>query len=237
DAADDRPAHRLGPVADQNRQREVVGDEEDAGRDHEAALGVDERPDLGRPLENGPIGRRRWHGWRLVYIDHASYRLPVASCQLPVASGSRFSVLRSPFSVFGFRFSALGPRSSVLGPRSSVLGPRLVDGCRHPPPMDVGYLHPMAKRARYQNRIELLQGPLDLLILQTLQWGPQHGYGIAQAIQAGSSDVLQVDTGSLYPALHRLEKQKWIAATWKLSENKQRTRVYRLTAAGRRQLA
>ena len=95
----------------------------------------------------------------------------------------------------------------------------------------------MAKRGRYQNRIELLQGTLDLLVLQTLQWGPQHGYGIAQAIQAGSSDVLQVDTGSLYPALHRLERQKWIAATWKLSANKQRTRVYRLTAAGRRQLA
>jgi transcriptional regulator len=93
------------------------------------------------------------------------------------------------------------------------------------------------KRDRYQNRIELLQGTLDLLILQTLQWGPQHGYGIALAIQAGSSDVLQVDTGSLYPALHRLEKKKWIAATWKLSANKQRTRVYRLTTAGRRQLA
>ena len=95
----------------------------------------------------------------------------------------------------------------------------------------------MAKRERYLNRIELLQGTLDLLVLQTLQWGPQHGYGIAQAIQAGSSDVLQVDTGSLYPALHRLERQKWIAATWKVSANKQRTRVYRLTAAGRRQLA
>src|SRR4029079_18774396 len=91
----------------------------------------------------------------------------------------------------------------------------------------------MAKRARYQNRIELLQGTLDLLILQTLQWGPQHGYGIAQAIQAGSSDVLQVDTGSLYPALHRLERQKWIAATWKLSANKQRTRVYPPHARGR----
>ena len=90
--------------------------------------------------------------------------------------------------------------------------------------------------ARYQNRIELLQGTLDLLVLQTLVWGPQHGYGIAQAIQAGSSDVFQVDTGSLYPALHRLERSKWIAATWKLSANKQRTRVYRLTAAGRRQL-
>ena len=95
----------------------------------------------------------------------------------------------------------------------------------------------MGKRTRYQNRIELLQGTLDLLILQTLQWGPQHGYGIALAIQAGSSEVLRVDTGSLYPALHRLEKQRWISATWKLSANKQRTRVYRLTAAGRRQLA
>ena len=95
----------------------------------------------------------------------------------------------------------------------------------------------MARRERYRNRIELLQGTLDLLVLQTLQWGPRHGYGLAQAIQAGSSDVLQVDTGSLYPALHRLERQKWITATWKLSENKQRTRVYRLTPAGRRQLA
>jgi transcriptional regulator len=95
----------------------------------------------------------------------------------------------------------------------------------------------MAKTARYENRIELLQGTLDLLVLQTLQWGPQHGYTIAQAIRANSSDVLQVDTGSLYPALHRLERQKLIAASWKVSENKQRTRVYRLTAAGRRQLA
>src|ERR1043165_385702 len=97
-----------------------------------------------------------------------------------------------------------------------------VEGCRHPTPMHVVYLHPMARRARYQNRIELLQGTLDLLILETLRWGPQHGYGIAQAIQAGSSDVLQVDTGSLYPALHRLRRQKLISATWKLSEKKQR---------------
>ncbi len=89
---------------------------------------------------------------------------------------------------------------------------------------------------RYQNRIELLQGTLDLIILQTLQWGPQHGYGITRAIQNGSGDVLQVDTGSLYPALHRLERQRWIAAEWKTSENNQRVRVYRLTAKGKRQL-
>ncbi len=91
-------------------------------------------------------------------------------------------------------------------------------------------------KSRYQNRIELLQGTLDLLILQTLQWGAQHGYGISQAIRARSGEALQVDTGSLYPALHRLERQKWIAAAWKVSENKQRVRVYRLTAAGKRQL-
>ncbi len=94
----------------------------------------------------------------------------------------------------------------------------------------------MPKKERYQNRIELLQGTLDLLILQTLLWGPQHGYGIGQVIRANSGDVLQVDTGSLYPALHRLQRQKWITAEWKLSENKQRTKVYRLTATGRRQL-
>ncbi|MGB7623063.1 MAG: PadR family transcriptional regulator [Terriglobia bacterium] len=91
-------------------------------------------------------------------------------------------------------------------------------------------------KGHYQNRIELLQGTLDLIILQTLQWGPQHGYGICQAIRANSGEVLQVDTGSLYPALHRLERQKWIGADWKVSENKQRVRVYRLTAKGKKQL-
>jgi transcriptional regulator len=90
---------------------------------------------------------------------------------------------------------------------------------------------------RYKNRIELLQGTLDMLILQTLRWGTQHGYAIAQAIRAGSSDVLQVETGSLYPALHRLEKQGWVKADWKQSENKQRAKYYSLTAAGRKQLA
>jgi PadR family transcriptional regulator, regulatory protein PadR len=94
----------------------------------------------------------------------------------------------------------------------------------------------MRNRPRHQNRIELLQGTLDLLILQTLQWGPRHGYGISQAIRTHSDDALHVDTGSLYPALHRLERQRWIRAEWKLSENKQRTRVYELTGAGRKQL-
>jgi PadR family transcriptional regulator, regulatory protein PadR len=94
----------------------------------------------------------------------------------------------------------------------------------------------MAKQ-QYRNRIELLQGTLDLMILQTLQWGTQHGYGISLAIKNRSGEVLQVDTGSLYPALHRLEKQKWVASEWKVSENKQRAKYYRLTAAGKRQLA
>ncbi len=89
---------------------------------------------------------------------------------------------------------------------------------------------------RYQDRIELLQGTLDLLILQTLRGGPQHGYGISQAIRVSSGDILKVDTGSLYPALHRLERQKWVAADWKVSENKQRVRVYRLTANGKKKL-
>jgi PadR family transcriptional regulator len=85
-------------------------------------------------------------------------------------------------------------------------------------------------------RTDLLQGTLDLLILRTLQWGPQHGHGIGVALRASSDEVLQIDHGSLYPALHRLERQGSIDAEWKLSDNKQRAKYYRLTAAGRRQL-
>lgn len=95
----------------------------------------------------------------------------------------------------------------------------------------------MARGERYQNRIELLQGTLDMLILQTLRWGPQHGYSISQAIRLNSGDVLEVETGSLYPALHRLQKQGWIASEWKVSENNQRVKIYRLTTAGRKGLA
>ena len=92
-------------------------------------------------------------------------------------------------------------------------------------------------RSRYRNQVELLQGTLDMLILKTLQWGPQHGYGIGNAIRANSGELLKVETGSLYPALHRLERQKAIEADWDVSDNNQRVRVYRLTAAGRRLLA
>jgi PadR family transcriptional regulator PadR len=87
------------------------------------------------------------------------------------------------------------------------------------------------------SRIELLQGTLDLIVLQTLRWGPRHGYGVAQLIRTGSRDVLQVDAGSLYPALHRLERQGAVAAEWGVSDKKQEVRIYRLTAEGRKRLA
>jgi PadR family transcriptional regulator, regulatory protein PadR len=92
-------------------------------------------------------------------------------------------------------------------------------------------------KSRYENRIELLQGTLDLLILQTLQWGAQHGYGISRAIRINSGEALQVDAGSLYPALHRLERKKWIKSEWTVSENNQKVKTYRLTAVGKKQLA
>jgi PadR family transcriptional regulator, regulatory protein PadR len=94
----------------------------------------------------------------------------------------------------------------------------------------------MPDKEPYQNRIEFLQGTLDMLILRTLQWGPQHGHGIGQAIRANSGELLQVETGSLYPALHRLQKQGWLASEWKTSENNQRAKYYRLTSTGKRQL-
>lgn len=95
----------------------------------------------------------------------------------------------------------------------------------------------MPKQNKPLTRIELLQGTLDLIILQTLLSGPRHGYGIAQVIRANSKDVLHVDTGSLYPALHRLERKGWIGAKWGVSESSQRVREYRLRVAGRKQLA
>ena len=85
-------------------------------------------------------------------------------------------------------------------------------------------------------RTELLHGTLDMLILRTLQWGPQHGYAIGQTIRAQSSDVLQVEAGSLYPALQRLAKKGWVTAKWGQTEANQRAKFYRLTRAGRRQL-
>jgi len=84
---------------------------------------------------------------------------------------------------------------------------------------------------------ELLQGTLDLLVLKTLQTGPTHGWDIAQRIQQISQEVLRVGQGSLYPALHRLEDRGWIASEWGASDNNRRAKFYRLTTAGRRQLA
>ncbi len=86
------------------------------------------------------------------------------------------------------------------------------------------------------SRLDLLQGTLDLLILRTLQNGAMHGWAISERIQQISQDVLQVNQGSLYPALHRLEHQGWIKADWGVSELGRRARFYRLTASGRRQL-
>jgi transcriptional regulator len=83
---------------------------------------------------------------------------------------------------------------------------------------------------------DLLQGTLDLLILQTLALGPMHGWGVAQRIQQVSKEVLQIGQGSLYPALHRLEYRGWIQADWGNSENNRRAKYYALTAAGRKQL-
>jgi PadR family transcriptional regulator PadR len=89
---------------------------------------------------------------------------------------------------------------------------------------------------RSESRIDLLQGTLDLLILRTLLFGPTHGHAIAKHIQRTSEELLQVETGSLYPALHRLEAQGWVAASWELSEKGKRAKYYRLTAAGRKHL-
>lgn len=93
----------------------------------------------------------------------------------------------------------------------------------------------MASRSD-DKRLELLQGTLDMLILRTLQWGPRHGHGIGQAIRTQSDDLLKVETGSLYPALHRLVKRGWLKADWGISEAKQRAKYYQLTAAGKAQL-
>jgi transcriptional regulator len=95
----------------------------------------------------------------------------------------------------------------------------------------------MAPLEPYRDRIELLQGTLDLLILQILQWGPRHGHGIGQMIRTRSEDALRIEHGSLYPALHRLQREGWIASEWKTSEANRRAKFYRLTPAGRRQLS
>ena len=94
----------------------------------------------------------------------------------------------------------------------------------------------MTRKRVYENRVEVLQGTLNMLILKTLQWGPQHGYGIVQALRANSGEMLQVETGSLYPALHRLERQGWVRTVWKQTESNQRARYYHITPSGKKQL-
>jgi PadR family transcriptional regulator, regulatory protein PadR len=90
---------------------------------------------------------------------------------------------------------------------------------------------------KQDGRIELVYGALDMLILQTLRWGPAHGHGIAKSIERTSDDALKVDHGSLYPALQRLLQEKWVKAEWGVSDNNQRAKFYRLTPAGKKKLA
>ena len=90
--------------------------------------------------------------------------------------------------------------------------------------------------ARSKDRTELVQGTLDMLVLRTLRSGPLHGYAIANRIQQQSDGFLQVEEGSLYPALHRMERRGWISAEWGLSETRRKAKYYELTAAGRQQL-
>jgi PadR family transcriptional regulator PadR len=84
--------------------------------------------------------------------------------------------------------------------------------------------------------VDLLQGTLDVLILKTLSWRPMHGYAVARWLQQITDDVLQIEEGSLYPALHRLERRGWVESEWGVSENNRRAKFYRVTAEGRRQL-
>src|SRR6187200_2209988 len=90
---------------------------------------------------------------------------------------------------------------------------------------------------RGRSRVDLLQGTLDLLIMRTLLFGPAHGHAIARHIKQTSEELLRIETGSLYPALHRLEGRGWIAASWELSDKGKRAKYYRLTSDGRKQLA
>ena len=90
---------------------------------------------------------------------------------------------------------------------------------------------------RGRSRVDLLQGTLDLLIMRTLLFGPAHGHAIARHIKQTSEELLRIETGSLYPALHRLEGRGWIAASWELSDKGKRAKYYRLTTAGRKQLS
>lgn len=86
------------------------------------------------------------------------------------------------------------------------------------------------------NGVDMLQGTLDVLVLKTLSWGPMHGYAIARWLQQITDDVLQIEEGSLYPALHRMERKGWVESEWGLSENNRRAKYYTMTLAGRRQL-
>jgi PadR family transcriptional regulator len=132
----------------------------------------------------------------------------------------------------------------VYGGGRAIRGVRFVTGMRWRAESQLtltfyrngGYAPPRMSTRDDEERVELLQGTLDLLILRTLLHGPAHGHAIAKAIELHSEDVLQVEQGSLYPALHRLIKRGWISAEEGVSENNRRAKFYRLTAKGRKQL-
>ena len=111
-----------------------------------------------------------------------------------------------------------------------------IKACGFQSMIDWSIVYPMP-RCESPLQTEMLQGTLDMLVLRTLVLGPAHGHTIAHAIERGSEDVLQIEHGSLYPALHRLEDRGWIASFWGTSENNRKARYYRLTPAGRKQLS
>lgn len=98
-------------------------------------------------------------------------------------------------------------------------------------PKDILWEHVVA-----ESNVEVLQGTLDFMVLKTLTWGPSHGYGVVRALRLITDDVLQIEEGSLYPALHRMERKGWVESEWGLSENNRRAKYYSITPQGRKQL-
>jgi PadR family transcriptional regulator, regulatory protein PadR len=128
--------------------------------------------------------------------------------------------------------ATLGPGARLLAKPADAALPLTLYGNSHrlSPQVILG------RNAVSDHNVELLQGTLDVLILKTLSWGPNHGYGVARWLQQVTSDVLQIEEGSLYPALHRMERKGWIESEWGLSENNRRAKFYRMTVDGQRHL-
>jgi len=143
-------------------------------------------------------------------------------------------LMLSPFVRQRLRGFLSQPKKEDLAVLKTLIEAGKVTPGRHPASRLVGCL---LVAMAYQTQLDILQGTLDMLILQTLQWGPQHGHGIGQMIRHRSEDLVRLEHGSLYPALHRLERHGWIAAEWKASATNRRAKYYRLTPVGKKQLA